>query len=44
MSQEIMGVVSWTCLKVIEGMRIFFPRILRGRILDSKCPNVIEGT
>jgi hypothetical protein len=42
--RKIMGVVPWTCLKVIEGMTIFFPRILRGKILEFTCPNVIEGT
>ncbi len=42
--REIMGVVSWTYLKVIGGMTIFFPRILRGKILEFTCPNVIEGT
>ncbi len=42
--REIMGVVSWTCLKVIEGMTIFFPRILRGKILEFTCPNLTEGT
>jgi hypothetical protein len=25
-------------------MTIFFPRILRGKILEFTCPNVIEGT